>query len=100
MSIPLKSSIEKGESPEKIKAIFTQIQSASNKIESIIRRVMDFSKPGEPKFVLTDINQPIQEAIKLAAVTLRQSGVTIDAAPAQESQEVPHRSPDDRSGHF
>lgn len=73
----------RGEDPEKIKAIFTQLQSASSKIESVIRRVMDFSKPGEPKFVLTDINKPIQEAIKLATVTLRQSGVTIDAILAR-----------------
>jgi len=47
----------------KVKKIFEQLQSASNKIESIIRRVMDFSKPGTPKLVLTNINQPIEEAI-------------------------------------
>jgi len=76
----------KGESPEKIKGIFAQLQSASSKIESVIRRVMDFSKPSEPKVVLTDINRPIEEAIKLAAVTLRKTGIAIDSTLAQDLQ--------------
>ena len=76
----------KGESPEKIKDIFAQLQSASSKIESVIRRVMDFSKPSEPKLVLTDINRPIEEAIKLATVTLRKTGIAIDSMLAQDLQ--------------
>lgn len=75
----LEKLLKRGGSPEQIKAIFTQLQSASNKIESVIRRVMDFSKPSEPKFILTDINKPIEEAIRLTSVTLRKSGVTIDS---------------------
>ena len=75
---------DKGESLEKVKDIFRHLQSASFKIESIIRRVMDFSKPGEPKFVLTDINQPIEEAIKLTEVTLRKSGIKIEKALSQD----------------
>ncbi len=75
----LEKLLKRGESPEKMKAIFTQLQSASSKIESIIRRVMDFSKPSEPKFVLTDINKPIEEAIRLTVVTLRKSGVAIES---------------------
>jgi len=61
----------------KVKQILGQLQSASNKIESIIRRVMDFSKPSAPKFILADINKPIEEAITLSAVTLRKSGIKI-----------------------
>lgn len=75
---------DKGENPKQIKAIYTQLQSASRKIESVIRRVMDFSKPSEPKFILANINTPIKEAIKLTAVTLRKSGVIIDSTLAQE----------------
>ena len=37
-----------------IRQILTQIQIASNKIESVIKRVMDFSKPGAPKMVRTN----------------------------------------------
>jgi len=60
---------------EKVTQILSQLQSASNKIESIIKRVMDFSRPSEPKFTLIDINQPIKEAVNLSAVTLRKSGI-------------------------
>jgi PAS domain S-box-containing protein len=60
-----------------IRKIVEQIQVASNKIESVIRRVMDFSKPGTPMMALTDINTPVEEAINLSGVTLRKSGVKI-----------------------
>ena len=60
---------------EKVTQILSQLQSASNKIESVIKRVMDFSRPSEPKFTLVDINQPINEAINLSSVTLRKSGI-------------------------
>ncbi len=63
---------------KKVRGIFGQLQSASNKIESVIRRVMDFAKPGEPTFAPTDINQPIEEAIHLSAVTLRKSRIKIE----------------------
>jgi len=38
---------------------------------------MDFARPSEPKFVLADINKPVDEAIDLSAVTLRKSGIDI-----------------------
>ena len=68
----------KGENLEKVKKIIGQMHSASGKIESVIRRVMDFSKPGEPRFVLTDINQPIEEAISLASPALRKREINIE----------------------
>ena len=45
---------------------------------------MDFSKPSEPKLVLTDINQPIEEAINLSSVTLRKSGIKIEKTLAKD----------------
>jgi PAS domain S-box-containing protein len=72
---------ERGEEQtEKVRDIFQHVKSASAKIESVIRRVMDFSKPSEPKFILADINQPIEEAIKLTTVTMRKSGIQVDTA--------------------
>ena len=65
---------------EKVKQIIGQIQSASHKIESVIRRVMDFAKPGEPRLALIDLNQPITEAINLCAVTMRKSGISLESA--------------------
>ena len=75
---------DKAASLDKVKGILAQLQSASSKIESVIRRVMDFSKPSEPNLVLTDINQPIEEAIKLSAVTMRKSGIMIEKELAED----------------
>jgi signal transduction histidine kinase len=63
----------------KVKGIIRQMQSASRKIESIIKRVMDFSKPGEPKLIPTDINAAIREAIELSSVSLRKSGIKVES---------------------
>ncbi|MCF8068187.1 MAG: GHKL domain-containing protein [Desulfobacterales bacterium] len=64
-------------SKDKIKTILDQIHTASNKIESVIKRVLDFSKPGEPKLISMDINQPVEEAINLSAVTLRKKSIRL-----------------------
>ena len=61
-----------------MRRILDQIQTASNKIESVIKRVMDFSKPGAPKMLKTDINQALEEAIELSEVTLRKKGIKIE----------------------
>ena len=66
------------ENRDKVELILDHLKSASGKIESVIRRVMDFSKPGEPKFSLIDINHPVTEAVKLTAVTLRKSGIKME----------------------
>jgi PAS domain S-box-containing protein len=73
----LESLLDESNNPEMIMRIIGQIQSASQKIESIIRRVIDFSKPSEPKLVLSDINGPTEEAIALSSVTMRKRGITI-----------------------
>ena len=65
-------------SEDKVKQILGQVQSASRKIESVIRRVMDFAKPGEPKLRLMDLNGPIMEALNLSAVTMRKSGISLE----------------------
>ena len=71
-------------SEEKVQQILGQIESASHKIESVIRRVMDFAKPGEPRLALIDLNRPIMEAINLSAVTLRKSGVELERVLAED----------------
>ncbi|MGD8653904.1 MAG: ATP-binding protein, partial [Desulfobacterales bacterium] len=69
---------------EKVEQILKQIQSASIKIESVIRRVMDFAKPGEPKLGLIDINEPITDAINLTGVTMRKSGIIVEKSLAND----------------
>jgi len=68
------------ESPEleKVEKIIEKFQSASNKIESVIKRVMDFSRPTAPRLILTSINRPIEEAINLCLVTFQKNGIKIE----------------------
>ncbi len=68
----------------KSQEIINQIQSASNKIEGVIRRVMDFSKPSRPKLAPININEPIEEALHLSAVTLRKSGISVEKSLAAD----------------
>lgn len=68
---------------EMARQIVDQIQTASNKIESVIKRVMDFSKPGAPKMEKTDINLALEEALELSAVTLRQNGIKLEKSFSQ-----------------
>jgi len=62
----------------KVVSIIDKIELASYKIESIIKRVMDFSKPSQPQFSMTDLNNYIDEVTKLTSVTLRKSGIRFD----------------------
>jgi PAS domain S-box-containing protein len=64
--------------------IVEQLQVASNKIESVIKRVMDFSKPGAPKMVLTDLNESVEEAIELSSVSLRKNGIKLEKSLTHE----------------
>jgi signal transduction histidine kinase len=45
---------------------------------------MDFSKPGAPKMVRTNINESLEEAIKLSSVTLRKNGIKFDKSLAPD----------------
>jgi PAS domain S-box-containing protein len=63
---------------EQIERIVRQIKSASTKIENVIRRVYDFTKPSEPQFISADINQPVREAFELASVSLRKKNIRVD----------------------
>ena len=63
---------------EKIYGIIEQLKSASGKIENVIRRVYDFARPSEPQFETADINQPVRDAIDLAAVSLRKKDLQLE----------------------
>jgi PAS domain S-box-containing protein len=68
----------RGEHLETVGEIVAQAQAASGKIESVIRRVMDFSKPGQPQLALVDVNQPVENALSLCAAALRRDGVALE----------------------
>jgi PAS domain S-box-containing protein len=61
-----------------MRQIVHQVQGASNKIESVIKRVLDFSRPGAPTMSLINMNLPMQEALNLSAASLRKKGIEID----------------------
>jgi PAS domain S-box-containing protein len=68
----------RGENLDTVGEIITQVKGASGKIEAVIRRVMDFSKPGHPRLILTDINQPVENALSLCGATLRKHRVELE----------------------
>jgi PAS domain S-box-containing protein len=69
---------DSGDGLGKLPEIVEQMQEASARIEGVIRRIMDFSKPCEPKFVLTDLNEPLGDAMELTSTTLRTSGISLE----------------------
>ena len=69
---------ERGERLETAGEIIAQAQAASGKIESVIRRVIDFAKSGHPQLVLVDVNQPVENALSLCAAALRRDGVELE----------------------
>ena len=62
----------------RVVSIIDKIELASYKIESIIKRVMDFSKPSQPHFIMTDLNGYIDDVTKLTSVALRKSGIRFE----------------------
>lgn len=72
------------EDRETFNSIAAQIQAASNKMESVIKKVMDFSKPTAPKRVFTNINGSIDKALDLSAVAVRKAGVKMEKALARD----------------
>jgi PAS domain S-box-containing protein len=69
--------LQKGGDKAQMKEILEKIQAASSKIEAVIRRVMDFSKPSEPRLERIDIHKPIEEALGLCSVMLKKTGIEI-----------------------
>lgn len=67
--------------------IIGQLKLASHKVDAVIKRVLDFSKPTAPKMIKIDINQCLNNVLQLTAVTLRKAGiqVNIDLAPEMSS---------------
>jgi PAS domain S-box-containing protein len=67
--------------------IADQLQTAADKIGSIIKRVMDFAKPNEPSMVRTNLNRAIEKAVELCAATVRKAGVRMEQLLAPDLPE-------------
>jgi signal transduction histidine kinase/CheY-like chemotaxis protein len=70
-----------------IKEIINQLKLASHKMEAVIKRVLDFSKPTALQMVQIDINQCLTNVVNLTAVTLRKAGIEITTSFANK---LPH----------
>jgi PAS domain S-box-containing protein len=59
---------------------FASARTASAKIGEVIRRVMDFARPGRIALERVNVNEAVRDALDLVSPTLRKSGVRIAAA--------------------
>jgi PAS domain S-box-containing protein len=69
---------------ELMQEIVKQLKLASHKVEAVIKRVLDFSKPTAPQMVRIDINQCLENVLNLTAVTMRKAGIEITTALASK----------------
>ena len=69
---------------EHVGKIIVQLKSISNRIEGVVKKVMDFSRPSIARLALVDLNQSVEEAVELCTVTLRKSGITLDKSLARD----------------
>jgi PAS domain S-box-containing protein len=67
-----------GECREQAAGIVCQIQSASERIESVIKKVMGFSRPSAVRTGPADINLAIENAIDFTATQMRRERITLD----------------------
>ncbi|MCB2228938.1 MAG: cache domain-containing protein [Desulfarculaceae bacterium] len=58
--------------------ILGKLKAASSKIETVIKQVLDFARPGAPRLAWGQVNRVIMEVVELSSVTLRKAGVSLD----------------------
>ncbi len=68
------------ENSQEFTELISHAKTAAGKIEGVIKRVLDFSKPSTPQLKLGDINSVIKESVMLSSVAMRKTGVRIETA--------------------
>ena len=74
------------ETLDDIKEIIAESLDASQNIETVVKRVIDFSKPSVTSISSSPINQPIYQALKLSDATLKKKGINLHLNLASDSQ--------------
>ena len=74
----LQKTFEQEGGREREREILTEIRNASDRIESVVKTVRDFSRPGEPKLELWDINSVVDDAIFLCSAALDRDGISLE----------------------
>ena len=72
------------EEKEKAARIVGKINSASEKISSVIQKVMEFSKPVPPRMERVQVNVAVEEAVRLSMVEMRKRGVRLEKCLAPD----------------
>jgi C4-dicarboxylate-specific signal transduction histidine kinase len=62
---------------ETLKKACRQMQEAANRIDTIVRKVMDFAKPTKPQLVTADLNRSIKKTIDLCDASIRRSNILL-----------------------
>ncbi len=60
-----------------VRLIVDQMKSAAAKMATVVQRVMDFSKPSPPRMGMVNLNDAVEEAIRLSSSTLKKRGIAI-----------------------
>ncbi|MBF0225028.1 MAG: PAS domain S-box protein [Desulfobacterales bacterium] len=63
---------------DKSNKIINQLYEISDKIESIIKKVLDFSRQSTPKKIPANINQTIEQTIELTKTSIRKANISIN----------------------
>ena len=79
--------IENTERSHDIRQLLAEAKKATHKIESVVKKVLDFSKFGDAQLVLTVINRPVKEALTLSRNALRGADIRIEE---QLEENLPH----------
>ena len=66
-----------------MKEIVGQLKLASHKVDAVIKRVLDFSRPTAPQMVRIDINRCLENVLSLSAVTIRKAGIQVSTSLAK-----------------
>jgi signal transduction histidine kinase len=84
----IKENFQDPESAGVVEELIAAAQDTSNRIEAVIRRVLDFSRPTELKLAPIDVNLAVDNAIKLTANSLRKGDIKIDSNLAVDMPRV------------
>jgi signal transduction histidine kinase len=66
---------ERSEAPERMPHILEHMKAASARIEAVIKRVMDFARPTQPRMAPADVNECVRDALGLCGAALRKNGI-------------------------
>lgn len=74
----IEESLNSPQNNETTQDLLRQAKDALQRIESVIKRVVNFSKPNKYLFKFTDINSLIKEVIMLSNTTLKKSRISVE----------------------